>query len=686
LSAGAVAAADLFVTKVNGYTLTAAGKLQRFDAMLVDQGKVVATGNIDTLVARAGNAKLIDGQGRTLLPGMTDAHGHVLGLGFTKLRIDLSGSQSLDEALARVREGAVRAPGQGWLTGRGWNQVIWKLGRFPTAGELDRAVSDRPAWFTRIDGHAGWANSKALQLAGITRTTADPPGGKIERDSEGNATGVLVDTAMSLVQSKIPPPDAKENEAALRAALNELASVGITSAHDAGVNADTVALYRRFADEKKLTARIYGMIGGVAKDFDALAAHGPLLGYGNDRLTVRSVKLFADGALGSRGAALIEPYSDAHTHRGLLFHDRAAMAAQVTKAVAKGYQVNVHAIGDLGNRVVLDAFADAQKQFPKADLRHRIEHAQVVALPDIPRFKALNLIASMQPTHATSDMNMAEDRVGPQRIRGAYAWRTFLKQGTRIAAGSDFPVEASNPFLGWHAAVTRQSETGEPKDGWHKEQAMTREEAFRAFTLDAAYAAHQEKSQGSLETGKWADFILLDRNPFAIPSPQLHAVQVLETWVAGERVFKRPGFDGPSVIVVRHAEKGEDAAHPKDPPLSTAGQQRAGRLAQMLKETPVAAAYATPYRRTRDTLAPLAMQKKIQVTEITAAGLGPLMQAIARHSTGETVVIAGHSNTVPAILAALGVKQPIQVGDEEYDGLWQVVPSYRGAVMQFLRY
>ncbi|MBL8519089.1 MAG: amidohydrolase family protein [Betaproteobacteria bacterium] len=679
-------AAEWWVTNVNGYTLNADGRLQRFDAMLIDQGKVVATGTIDALAARAGQARTIDGEGRTLLPGMTDAHGHVLGLGFAKLRIDLAGTASLDEALQRVRDGAAKRPGSGWLTGRGWNQVVWKLQRFPTAAELDRAVADRPVWLTRVDGHAGWANSAALKLAGIGRDTVDPPGGRIERDAQGHATGVLIDAAMGLVQSKIPPPDARESEAALAAALAELAGVGITSVHDAGVHADTVALYRRTADAGKLTARLYAMIGGVGQDFDQLAGQGPLLGYGADRLTVRSVKLFADGALGSRGAALIEPYSDAPEHRGLLFHDRAAMRAQVLKAVSKGFQVNVHAIGDAGNRVVLDAFADARAKFPKAELRHRIEHAQVVALADIPRFKSLGLIASMQPTHATSDMNMAEDRVGRERIRGAYAWRRFLKQGTRIAAGSDFPVEASNPFLGWHAAVTRQSESGEPPGGWYPGEAMSRVETFRAFTLDAAFAAHQEKRQGSLEPGKWADFILLDRDPFTIPARELHAVRVLETWVAGTRVFQRPGFAGPPVIVVRHAERGEDAAAPKDPPLSAVGTQRAERLAALLRDTPLSAVYVTPYRRTRDTGGAVARSKGLQVTEVNAADTAALAARIAAQPPGRAVLVVGHSNTVPDILKALGAERAVAVADDEYDGLWRLTPTRGGALLETLRY
>ena len=537
-AATAATGADLFVTHVNGYTLDGKGQLQRFDALLADQGKVVATGKAADLAGKSGGAKTVDGQGKTLLPGLIDAHGHVINLGFNKLRVDLADTTTLAEALQRVKQYAAQHPGTTWLRGGGWNQVIWKLGRFPTAAELDSAVADRPVWLRRVDGHAGWANTLAMKQAGITRDTRDPAGGRIERDAKGEPTGVLVDGAMALITDKMPPATDAELAAALDASLAELAHVGVTGVHDAGAGANVIALYRRYADLGKLTARLYAMISDAGKDFDQLSKDGPLLGYGHDFLTVRSVKLYADGALGSRGAALIEPYSDAPDNRGLLFHPPAEMNALIEKAVAKGYQVNVHAIGDNGNREVLNGFAAAYQAHPEARaLRNRIEHAQVVALADIPRFKELDLIASMQPTHATSDMNMAEDRVGPVRIRGAYAWRLYLKQGTVIAAGSDFPVESPNPFFGLHAAVTRQDHHNLPAKGWYADQAMTMTEALRGFTLDAAYAGHQEKTLGTLEPGKWADFIVVDRDPFTISPGLLWRVRVLQTWVAGQRVY-----------------------------------------------------------------------------------------------------------------------------------------------------
>jgi predicted amidohydrolase YtcJ len=346
----------------------------------------------------------------------------------------------------------------------------------------------------------------------------------------------LVDKAMDLIKPFVPPPNDAARLAALRVALAHMNSVGLTGVGDAGVPAATVALYKQLADEGHLSVRVYAMIGDTGADFAALSKNGPLLGYGNDRLTVRSVKLYADGALGSRGAALLAPYSDMPDQRGLLFLTDAQMQEKIATALGAGYQVNIHAIGDAANRQVLNAFETVYRTVRGPELRNRIEHAQVVALSDIPRFRQLGLIASMQPTHATSDMNMAEQRIGPERLRGAYAWRTFLDQGTRIAAGSDFPVESDNPFFGLHAAVTRTDHTGQPPGGWHPEQAMTLLEAFRAFTLDAAYAQFQETTLGSLEPGKWADFILIDRDLFRMDAKDIWKIRVEQTWLAGERV------------------------------------------------------------------------------------------------------------------------------------------------------
>lgn len=532
------AQADTLFVHANGYTFDAAKQLRRFDAMLInDAGKIVKTGSHTRLQKQFPKARQIDLEGKTVLPGLIDAHGHVLSLGMAANRLSLRPTQNLNEALTAIRNYAAQAPLLKWIQGGEWNQAVWKLGRFPTAQELDSAVPDRPVWLRRVDGHAGWANSKALSLAGINAQTADPAGGKIERDAQGVATGILVDAAMDLMEKVVPPPDAAETRFALDGALKELRRLGLTSVHDAGVTAYADQLFREYAQAGQLSTRIYGMIGGVDFFFDQMAVQGSSTTSYDDRYTLRAVKLYSDGALGSRGAALLAPYSDAPHTKGLLFLSDQDMQAQIKKAALKGYQVNVHAIGDAGNRQVLEAFAQLPKEANAQVLRHRIEHAQVLALEDIPKLKQLQIIPSMQPTHATSDMNMAEDRVGKKRIAGAYAWRRFLKQGSAIACGSDFPIENPNPFWGIAAAVNRWDFNQAQPKSWYPEQAMTVQEALCCFTLDAAYAAHQEKVLGSLEPGKWADFVVVDRDIFKIPRAQLHLTTVVQTWVAGKQVF-----------------------------------------------------------------------------------------------------------------------------------------------------
>lgn len=538
LGAIAPALADTVIDNANGYTLNSKNDLVRFASLAFDdKGRIIAVGGAKEVAAKAKNARHIDVQGKTVLPGLIDAHGHVFGLGEMLTQLDLSTSATLADALKAAGAYARANPGQAWLHGRGWNQEIWKLGRFPTAAELDGAVKDRPIWLERVDGHAGWGNSRVLQLAGITKDTPDPAGGKIVRDANGNATGVLIDSAQDLVAKVMPKQTEAEARHVLDRSLQQIAKMGLTSVHDAGIGAGNDRLYRNYADNKKLTTRVYAMIGDVAGDFDELSKNGPLKTYANDMYALRAVKLYSDGALGSRGAALIEPYSDEPKSHGLLFRKNADIYGLMEKAMRKGYQVNVHAIGDAGNRQILDGYQKLVDRTATGGLRHRMEHAQVVTMGDIARFKEIGIVPSMQPTHATSDMNMAEDRVGPKRIKGAYAWRTFLNQGSKIACGSDFPVESPNPFYGIHAAVTRQDAEGRPAGGWYANEAMTLKEAFRCFTLDAAYAGHQEKELGSLETGKWADFIVIDQDLFKMPAKDIHKTVVLQTWVGGRQVF-----------------------------------------------------------------------------------------------------------------------------------------------------
>lgn len=523
------------IQNVRGYTFYN-GELRQFSALAFRDGKVIDVYS-DTTFTAGDHTTVIDGEGKVMLPGLTDAHGHVLSQGFQQMHVDLTGTSSLDQAQQRVKEYAANYPDIAWIQGRGWNHTHWDIGRFPTAEELDEVVSDRPVWLSRVDGHAGWANSKAMEMAGITADTKDPKGGKIIRDDKGRPTGVFVDGATELIESEVPDPTKKEREMALEKALQRMRSRGLTSVHHAGIYKDTWELYKEFADQGKLTTRVYAMIRGVGDNFDKLSKNGPIESYDNDLLSLQSVKLYADGALGSRGAAMLEPYSDDPDNRGLLFHSQQEMNRMVMKAMSHGYQTNVHAIGDRANREVLNAFENAKDSLGEQGLRDRIEHAQIVAPEDIPRFKELNIIASMQPTHATSDMNMAVDRIGKERMEGAYAWQTFLDQGTVVASGSDFPVEHVNPFYGLYSAVTRQDHQGNPEGGWYPSERMTRKQAFRSFTLDAAYAGHQEDILGSLEPGKWADFILIDRDYFEVPAQEIWQIKVLQTWLAGEKVY-----------------------------------------------------------------------------------------------------------------------------------------------------
>lgn len=527
------AAADTVLHNVNGYTSSNDG-IRQFSVLVFDDtGKVVATGGDELLAGKSGAAQ-IDGGGLTVLPGLIDAHAHVYGLGFLQNSLDITGVPSVDEAAHRIRAYAEEHPHARWILGRGWNQVLWPVKEFPTAAHIDAVVSDRPVWLRRIDGHAAWANTAAMKLAGIDNDTPDPVGGKILRDDNGQATGVFIDLAMDLIERQLPKPEKSDYRQALKSAVDVLVAEGMTSVHDAGIDLMNAEVYISMADNDELDMRIYAMTGGAGEVLDAIGK--PLRAYGNDRLEIAAVKLYADGALGSRGAAMIEPYSDDAENRGLAFWTQDELDRMVAKANDMGFQVGVHAIGDLGNRMVLDAFDTVQQGKP-SPLRNRVEHAQIIALEDIPRFAELGVIASMQPTHATSDMNMAEDRVGPDRILGGYAWRRLLDSGAVIASGSDFPVELSNPFHGLYAAVTRQGRDGEPEDGWYADQALTRGEALHSFTLAAAYSAHQENRVGSLEPGKWADFIIIDRDYFTIPASQIDDIIVLQTWVGGEKVY-----------------------------------------------------------------------------------------------------------------------------------------------------
>jgi predicted amidohydrolase YtcJ len=518
----------------NGIVVAGADQTPHKNWSVVTSGEnIVAVGPADEIRAAHPSAKVIDVSGTTVMPGLTDAHGHLYGLGLSLDTVSLLGSATYDEAIARVKPRAASAQPGEWILGRGWDQNRWPGKQFPTAAPLDAAISDHPVWLRRVDGHAGVANSAAMKAAGITSSTTDPEGGRIVRDSSGNPTGVFIDAAQSLIDRAVPAASFELRKRRVLAAAEKIASTGLTEMHDAGAEAATIKAIQELIDEKRFPIRVYLMLTDEATLLDDWFKRGPLLAYGN-RLTVRAVKMYSDGALGSRGAALLAPYSDDPGNSGLLVSREEHMREVAKRGKAAGFQANTHAIGDRGVRNVIDAYEEAGAT--AAD-RFRIEHFQVVAPSDFARVAKDGIIASMQPTHATSDMYWAEDRVGPERIKGAYAWRTVLNSGARLALGSDFPVEDVNPFFGIYAAVTRQDQKSWPAGGWYPDQKLTLAEAIRGFTADAAYAAFEEGTRGTIEPGKLADLTIVDGDFFAAPQSELFRTKVRMTVVGGAVVY-----------------------------------------------------------------------------------------------------------------------------------------------------
>lgn len=546
---------DTILRNATFHTLDAKTPIAR--AVAITGGKIAALGTETDILPLAGpETQIIDLGARTVIPGLIDAHGHLAGLGELSLGVmDLAGTKSYQEVLDRVGARIKESQPGAWIIGRGWDHESWPDRTLPTHDALSAISPDNPIWLSRVDGHAALANKAAMELAGVDEGVSSPAGGEVIRDEQGRPTGVFVDNAEELISRVIPDTVSGDPRAIILEAQARCFEAGLTGVHDMGVHPETARMYRQMADAGELKLRISAMIpSNVALKY--MSENVPI---DHPVVTVRGCKLYMDGAMGSRGAWLFTPYADRTTgpdgepYVGLAVSDPAFIEAVAKLALERGFQVATHAIGDRANREVLDAYQRAaETRAPGsvaelgelgslrylAEARFRIEHAQLLSAKDIPRFAALGVIASMQPTHCTSDMRWVEDRVGAGRARYAYAWRSLRRAGAVIAGGSDFPVESHNPFLGIYAAVTRQNLDGEPAGGWNPRESISRMEALRSMTIDAAYASFHETSRGSLSPGKFADLIVLDRDVLTCRASDIPSTRVLMTMVGGEFVFK----------------------------------------------------------------------------------------------------------------------------------------------------
>lgn len=533
LALAAPAWADTLVDNVDGVTIDAEGKVKRFSGLVFDEDGTI-TAVLDRSDKRPQTDYLVDGGGRVMLPGMIDAHVHVMGIGFGALTLDLSDTTSLEDALARIKAFAEANEGRPWILGRGWNQEKWGLGRFPTAAELDAVVADRPVWLERVDGHAAWGNTLAIQTAGVTAKTADPAGGKITRDAKGNPAGVFVDNAALLVAKEVPAPRPEDRDLALAKAQEVLLGYGVTAVADMGTTLDDWHTFRRAGDTGRLMMRIMAYADSIAT-LETVAGPEPSVWLYEDRLRMGGIKLYLDGALGSRGAVLKAPYHDDPGAKGLPLLSPSQLRNLMSRAAMDNFQTAVHAIGDAANAEVLGAVEELSESY-KGDRRWRIEHAQIVDPADIARLGQHGVIASMQPLHQTSDRLMAEARLGPDRLAGAYPWRSVLKAGGRLAFGSDAPVEPANPWDGMAAAISRTDAKGEPFGGWLPQETVTREQALAGFTADAAFAGFADGRFGRLVPGERADFLFVDRDPLFASPQALRETKVLQVWIGGVKV------------------------------------------------------------------------------------------------------------------------------------------------------
>lgn len=529
----------------NGNIYTANERQPRAEAIAVRKDRIIFVGsNRDAQKYVGKTTRVVDLNGKTLLPGMTDAHHHLSGVGFREMTLNLEGVTSLEDFLAKVKARVDQTQPGAWVTGRGWIETFWKPPVFPTRLDLDKVAPNNPVFLDRADGHGAVANSAALKIAGVDKNTPSPFGGEISKDKQtGEPNGMLLDAAQDLVQSLIPRPTAEETERALILGVNRNVQLGWTQVQDAGGSYADVALARRLYGEGKIKLRIYKALSAPGREAQQLFRDGPIIGEQGNRLTVRTVKLYADGSLGSRSAALLEPYSDKPDTSGFLTIKEEVLGPFLEEALRKGVQVETHAIGDRGNRFILDAYERAFKAVPPAERkirepRWRIEHSQIVNPADIPRFAKLGVIPSMQASHAIGDLHFAPSRLGIARLAGAYAWQSFIKSGSIVPGGSDAPVERGEPMIEFYAAVARRDMKGFSGEGWHPEEAVTREQALKMFTVWPAYAAFEEKVRGSIETGKLADFTVLSADIIKIPEMEILKTRCVMTVIGGEIVYE----------------------------------------------------------------------------------------------------------------------------------------------------
>ncbi len=513
----------------NGTIFTVDESFSTAEAISVRNGRILSLGSSEEILRVTDAGEKIDLGGKYVYPGLTDAHCHFLGYGKSLLQADLAGTSSFEEIIALLKKRQEEYPSE-WILGRGWDQNDWEVKEFPHRSRLDEAFPDKPVLLRRIDGHAAVASSEALKQAGIRGSTT-VEGGSLIRDENG-LTGVLVDNAIDLVGRIVPELEKQDLIRAILQGQENCFEVGLTSVHDAGLDHDIIEMMDSLHGSGDLKIRVYAMLAPGQENYEHFLYKGI---YRTDRLNVRSVKLYADGALGSRGALLLEPYSDDPDNIGLSVSDRQFLHEQCSLALEYGYQVNTHCIGDSANRLILDLYAEFLEG--KNDLRWRIEHAQVIHPCDFSKFGRYSIVPSIQSTHATSDMYWADERLGDERIKGAYAYRQLMEQNGWIPNGSDFPVESINPLFGYYALSIRKDREGYPEKGFQVENALSREQAMRAMTIWAARAAFEEDYKGSLESGKMADFIVTDRDLLSIPAEDIHTTKILQTWLAGEKVF-----------------------------------------------------------------------------------------------------------------------------------------------------